>query len=273
MQGFDAEFCRAVAVAVLGRSDAVDFVELNAAERFAAVAGGDVDVLFRNTTHTLTRDAELGVDFGAVTYYDGQQLMAPAGAEFSAASTLDDVDGARVCVANEAVAAKLDAALAPGIAFVPVLVSDPNEGVDRLGSACDLVSTDGTSLHAMSIERGGDFVIFPTTPFTREPLAAVVPEGATRWREVVDWVVHTTVLAAEQDVSSTSLDATLEVALLFDFERSQALRLRPDALRDVIRLVGNYDEIFARTLGASGVEQDGLNRVWTEGGLLYAPRP
>ena len=284
--GFDADFCRAVAAAVLGDADAVEFVPVTAGERFSAVRFGVVDVLFRNTTWTLQRDAVLGqqVDFGPTIFYDGQQFMGSAN-RYATTSTGADIWGARVCV-NEAATSSADRVVEYAASFgTTVEIVNRGDLIDRLlDGTCDLITTDGSLLavrRAAAVNAdeiaAGDLVIFPTTPLSREPLGPAYIQGDTVWADIVNWVVYTTIIAAEKGISSSNIDTIEwdgEAQRLFgaDGELVVSLGLDPDALYQVIKQVGNYDEIFNRNLGPLGLTRGGTaNANHLDGGLIYAP--
>ena len=179
--GFDADYCRAVAAAVLGDANAVSFVALTAAERFTALQTGDVDVLMRNTTWTQSRDTELGLDFGPTTYFDGQQIMARSNDGFSGSSSVGDLDGATVCTNAGTTTEKnmADAADAAGITINLQTFEDFDIVTENfINGACDAVTTDGSALVGRKAQQEGDqsWVIFPPTPISKEPLGPVYPQ-------------------------------------------------------------------------------------------------
>lgn len=283
--GFDADFCRAVAAAVLGDATAVEFVPVSGANRWQAVRSGEVDVMFRNSTHTLTRDAALGelVDFGPALFYDGQQFMG-ASSEWDEASAGSSLDGASVCSTDNARA--IDAATAfaaESSSQIQIVIVDSL--AEAVGDpACDLLTSEGTflaHLRETAIRDGeissADLVIFPAIPITREPLAPVYNEGDTIWADIVDWVVYATIIADEKGVGSANVDTATwdsEAQRLFGAEGEYATRLGldADAFYTVVKQVGNYGEIYDRNLGVIGYSRiGGLNRPASDGGLLYAP--
>lgn len=285
VNGIDADYCRAVAAAVLGDANAVQFTNLTAAERFAAVQAGEVDVLMRNSTWTQSRDTEVGMDFGPTTYYDGQQLMARASDGFSAGSTVPEVDGAVVCTnagtTTETNISELASEL--GINITLNTFEDYNQVMDAfIAGTCDVVTTDGSGLvgrKAQQQPEGEEWVIFPATPISKEPLGPVYAQNDSQWADVVNWTVYATIIADENEVSSANVDAALagdnpEMVRLLggEGELQSAMGLSPDAFYNVISQVGNYDEIFARNLNPVGLDRAGsANARWTEGGLIYAP--
>ena len=287
--GFDADYCRAVAAAITGSADNVQFVALSASQRFTALAAGDVDVLFRNTTWTQSRDTDLGGDFGPTTYYDGQQLMGRASDGFSAASTVGDIDGATVCTSagtttekNVAEAASLEGASFGGINLTTFELFD--DAVDSfISGSCDILTTDGSGLvgrKAVQQPADQDWAIFPATPISKEPLGPMYRQNDSLFADVVNWTVYATIIADEKGVTSAnigSVDAEAEPELgrllgLGDDEIQTKMGLSADAFHNVISQVGNYDEIYSRNLNPVGLVREGsANARWTEGGLIYAP--
>ena len=285
VNGIDADYCRAVAAAVLGDSEAVNFVNLTAAERFAAVQAGEVDVLMRNSTWTQQRDTEAGMDFGPTTYYDGQQLMARAADGFSASSEVPEIDGAVVCTnagtTTETNISELAGEL--GITITVQTFEDYNQVVDAfIAGTCDVITTDGSGLVGRKAQQqpaGEEWVIFPATPISKEPLGPLYAQNDSQWADVVNWVVYATIIADENGATSATVDDALAgdnpetVRLLGGEGQLQTkMGLSADAFYNVISQVGNYDEIFARNLNPVGLERAGsANARWTEGGLIYAP--
>ena len=286
MLGFDADFCRAVAAAILGDSEAVEFVWLTAAERFRVLQEGEIDLLMRHTTWTQHRDSELGLDFGPTTFYDGQQVMARAGDGFTAASTIRNLAGAVVCTNRGPPTAGTMAAAAEeaGIDVIVRTYDDFDQVTDNfISGACDAITTDGVALVGRRVRQQGDqrWVIFPSRPFSREPLGPVYRQDQARFGDVVNWTVYATIIADMHGVTSQNIDSLIdqptlhhEVMRLLGGEREQqsSLGLAADAFYSVIRQVGNYDEIYARNFGPAGLTRDGtLNALWSDGGLIYAP--
>jgi general L-amino acid transport system substrate-binding protein len=280
--GFDVDFCRATAAAVLGDADAVEYRGLNAAERFTALQTGEIDVLIRNTTWTSSRDSEVGANFAPTTFYDGQGFIVR---EASGITDLADFEGTSICVQSgtttELNLADVMAAL--DIEFTPLTFesADQTFGAYEAGQ-CDSVTTDKSGLVSRSslLQNPEDHVILPQT-ISKEPLGPAVLHGDDAWFDVIKWVTFGTIFAEEYGITS---DNVLEVAasaeapvvrrfLGVDGEALQQLGLEQNAMIDMIQQVGNYGEIFARHLGAdSQFNLDrGLNALYTDGGLLYAP--
>lgn len=282
--GFDVDLCRAVAAAVLGDANAVEFNALTAAARFEAVSSGQVDLLSRNTTWTQSRDSDLGLDFGPTTYYDGQQVMGPSDL-FSNESAIADLDGATVCT-NAGTTTELniqEAANAAGIEITLQTFEDFNIVMENFeAGTCDAVTTDGSGLVARKFQAGdagADWVIFPSVPISKEPLGPAWRQGDSNWGDVVTWTVHAMIIAEEQGVTSDNVDDMLadppngEVARLLgaaDDEVQTAMGLPADAFYQVISQVGNYGELYAEHLEPLGLGR-GLNALFSDGGILYAP--
>ena len=285
-RGFDADYCRAVAAAVLGDADAVVFVTLTSAERFAAVQTGAVDVLFRTSTHTQTRDGHLGVDFGPVIYYDGQRLMARVVDGYTASSTVTDIDGAVVCTNAGTTTERniVDAAAATGVEITLATFEDHDIVMENfVAGACDIVTGDGSGLVGRKNTAEPDdqkWVIFPPAPISKEPLAPVYAQGDPAFGDVIDWVVYATIIADEKGITTGNVnamaadppDAESQRLLGGEGELQTGMGLAPDAFHQVIRQVGNYNEIFERHLVPVGLAREGSpNASWRDGGLIYAP--
>ncbi len=285
--GFDADYCRAVAAALFGDADAVVFTPLTAAERFTAVQTGEVDVLMRNTTWTQSRDTEVGMDFGPTTYYDGQQLMAREADGFSGGSQVADIAGAVVCTNAGTTTEQniADAAEAAGVSIQLTTFEDFDQVTENfINGACDIITTDGSALVGRKANQqpaGENWVIFPATPISKEPLGPTYGQNQSRFADVVNWTVYATVIADEKGITSANVadmaanPPDAEAARLLgaaDDEQQSNMGLAPDAFYQVIAQVGNYDEIYSRHLNPVGLTREGsANAGWLDGGLIYAP--
>ncbi len=291
--GFDADYCRAVAAAILGDATALEFVPLTASERFTALASGDVDVLFRNTTWTQSRDTTLGGDFGPTTYYDGQQLMGRVADGFSAASSVSDVDGAVVCTnagttteKNIAEAATLEGANFGGITLQTF--EDFNQVTDAfIAGTCDIITTDGSGLVGRRAvnDMFDDWAIFPATPISKEPLGPMYRQNDSVFADVVDWTVYASIILDELGITSANAQAFVDgyeagvsdpqVGRLLGIDEGElqsSMGLPADAFFQMVLQVGNYDEIFTNNLVPVGLERAGsANAGWQAGGQIYAP--
>lgn len=288
--GIDVDYCRAIAAAVLGDSEAVEFRTLTAAERFAALESGEIDVLVRNTTWTQTRDTDLNQDFVATTFYDGQQIMGnPANLPgLTTEGGFGAIDGAIVCTnAGTTTEQNIkEGAEAAGVSITLQTVENFSEAIDGfIAGTCDIVTTDGSGLfgyRASNVAAGTpgaeDWVIFPEAPISKEPLGPLVRENDSTWFDVVQWTVFATFAAEELGVNSGNVDAMMEGGgeagrlLGGEGEIQTAMGLSADAFANVIKSVGNYGEIYERNLGPIGIVREGsYNMQWYDGGLIYSP--
>ena len=284
--GVDADYCRTVAAAVLGDAGALEFVSLTTGERFVALQTGHIDVLFRSTTWTQSRDSEVGLDFGPTIYYDGQQLMARAADGFSPSSELADITGAVVCALSGTTTEKnvSDAAEVAGIDITVNTFEDFDIVTTNFTQgACDVVTADGSALAGRKAKQQPDdqeWVIFPAKPISKEPLAPVYAQNDSRFADVINWVVYATIIADEKGITQDNIDAMVadppdaEAARLLgvEGELQTAMGLAPDAFYQAIKQVGNYNDIFERHLVPVGLSRQGsANAGWRDGGLIYAP--
>jgi general L-amino acid transport system substrate-binding protein len=290
--GFDSDYCRAIAAAVLGDASAVEYTPLTAAQRFEALKNNEIDVLIRNTTWTQSRDTDIGIDFAPTTYFDGQQLMGNPETLtlLTPDSGFEAIDGATVCTNAGTTTEKniTEGALVAGVEITLETVEQFPEAMDKFkAGTCDLVTTDGSGLYgnrsaeiAAGTPGAENWVIFPAAPISKEPLGPSVRQNDSKWEVVIDWVVYATFIADEAGVTSATVDAdmekTPELARLFgadEGELQSKMGLPKDAFYQTIKQVGNYGEIFDRNLtGPLGLERVGsYNMQWFDGGLIYAP--
>ena len=289
--GFDADYCRAVAAAVFGDATKVEFVGTTAAERFTALANREVDVLFRNTTWTQSRDTEIGGDFGPTTFYDGQQVMGKASFGFSDTSTLEDVDGAKLCTNAGTTTEKniTEGAATVGATITLVTVEEFPQAMEQFRSgACDLVTTDGSGLFGErfaavgSGEIGeGDWAIFPAAPISKEPLGPMYRQNDSEWADVINWTVYAMFIADEKEITKANVAAAIasppdpEAGRLLgvtDDNLQGKMGLSADAFANVISQVGNYNDVYVSNLEQLGFVRAGTpNDQWFRGGLIYAP--
>ncbi len=278
--GFDADYCRAVAAAIFDDPDAVEFRPLSTKERSVALQTGEIDVLIRNTTWTISRDATWG-NFGPTTFYDGQGMMVRAdlGAE-----TLEDLEGASICVQTGTTTELnlTDQMRARGVEFEPVVFEeiDPTYAAYEEGR-CDAVTSDRSQLAARrTVTSDPSAHVILDVVMSKEPLGPVVPHGDDQWFNVVKWVVFGTFQAEELGITSQNIDDFMgsedpvtRRLLGLEGELGKDLGLSDDFVARVVRHVGNYGEIFARNLGPeTPFNMDrGPNELWTNGGLIYAP--
>jgi general L-amino acid transport system substrate-binding protein len=280
--GFDVDLCRAVAAAALGDPEAVEFVPLTAAERGPALQTGEVDLLSRNMTWTSTRDAQWG-NFTIIMFYDGQGFIVPAA---SGITQIEELDGATICVTSGTTTELnlADAFRQRGLNFTPVVFEDTATVYSTYeNGGCDAATSDKSQLAAIQsgFANPDDHVILDIT-ISKEPLTPAVPSGDDQWFDIVKTVMYVLINAEELDVTSKNVDEMLnsdniEVRRLLGVEGEfgQAdLGLDADFAADVIRAVGNYGEIYDRYMGPEGdafTLDRGLNKLWRDGGLIYAP--
>ncbi|MBE3637399.1 amino acid ABC transporter substrate-binding protein [Mangrovicoccus algicola] len=281
-EGFDVAWCRAVAAAIFGDPEKIEFKPLTTTNRFTALAAGEVDLVVRNTTWTFTRDVDLKLDFVGVNYYDGQGFMVPKELGVTSARELD---GATVCI-QKGTTTELnlsDFFRANNISYEPVPIETNAEAQQQyLAGACDVYTTDASGLAATraSFEAPGDHIILPEI-VSKEPLGPLVRHGDSDWADLVRWV-HNALLAAEElGVTSANIEELSastenpEIARLLGTEGNlgEMLGLSADWAKNAIKAEGNYGEIFEKYIGEGtpiGLAR-GLNAQWTEGGLQYAP--
>ena len=286
MSGFDADFCRALAAAVLGDSTAVEFRALSADQRGPALQAGEVDVLIRNTTWTVSRDTAWGL-FAPTTFYDGQAIM--VNSTLTDAATLEDLDGATVCVQSGTTTELnlADAEARLGVDFDTQVFNEIDPTYQAYEEErCDAVTSDRSQLVARrtAFASPDDHVILDEV-LSKEPLGPVAPLGDDPWFNVVKWVVFATIEAEELGITSENVEDTAASSDNPTVQRflgvtpegtdpfESGLGLEPDWVVDVISQVGNYAEIFERNLGPETPFEleRGQNALWTDGGLLYAP--
>jgi general L-amino acid transport system substrate-binding protein len=280
-RGFDVDFCRAIAAAIFDDASKVRFVPLSAADRFARLQAGVVDVLSRNSTWTLAREAELKLHFAAVTYYDGQGLMVRNALNVMSGLELD---GRRICVQQDTTNALnlSDFFRANRMRHEVVAVASADEGARAYDSGrCDVLTSDISQLHALRLllSRPNDHVVLPDI-ISKEPLGPVVRQGDDQWLGVVRWTHFAMLNAEELGVGAATLTQALqskkpEVMRLVgtDGEHGEQLGLTRDWVVRIIRQVGNYGEVFERNLGIDsklGIPR-GINQLWGSGGIQYAP--
>ena len=285
--GFDIDFCRALAAAVLGDADAVDFVILTAAERFESLARGEIDVLIRNTTWTLSRDADLNATFATTTFYDGQGMMVRVADGFD---SIDDLDGTTICVLQGTTTELNLADRFASLSYTPLTFEEngPLEAAFT-AEACQGWTSDQSQLAARRSaypeDDGGpeSLVIFPEV-FSKEPLGPVTRDDDSQWSDIVNWVVIGMITADEKGITSANLadfvadPGEVETARLLglSFEDGEIfdsnLGIDPGFMQAVIAQVGNYGELYETHIDPLGLPREGSsNASWLDGGLIYAP--
>jgi general L-amino acid transport system substrate-binding protein len=279
--GFDVDICKAIAAAVLGDPEKVKYVPLTAQQRFTALQSGEVDVLSRNTTYTLQRDAELGLNFAPVVFYDGQGFMVPKKLGVKSAKELN---GATICV-QPGTTTELNLAVyfrANNMQFKPLVIEKLDELVSAyLSGRCDALTTDRSGLAGIRTGRTpnpDDHMILPET-ISKEPLAPAVRQGDDQWDDIVRWVVYALIEAEEKGITSQNVDEKVksddpDVKRMLGATpgMGKALGLDEKWAYNAVKAVGNYGQIFERNVGdKSPLKLDrGLNALWTHEGLMYA---
>lgn len=279
--GIDVDLCRAVAAAIFGDADAVKFTPLSAKERFTALSSGEVDVLSRNTTWTMTRDTQLGLNFNAVNFYDGQGMMVPRSLGVSSALELD---GARICT-NTGTTTELnitDFFRANNMGFELVAFEKADEVVAAYGAGrCDVWTTDRSGLagNRLKLPNPEAHVVLPEV-ISKEPLGPAVRQGDDQWLDIFSWTHYLMLNAEELGVSSANVDGmrgsdnpSIKRLLGEEGKFGPELGLRQDWGHQIIKQVGNYGEVYERNVGPNTpLKLDrGVNALWTDGGLQYGP--
>jgi general L-amino acid transport system substrate-binding protein len=277
--GFDVDFCRAVAAAIFNDPTKVKFVPLIAANRFTALQSGEVDVLARNTTWTMSRNTTLGIDFAAVNFYDGQGFIVHK--ELKVSSALE-LNGAAVCV-QQGTTTELNLAdyfRSHQMTLKTVTFATVDEAVKAYDSGrCDAYTTDSSALYGerLQLSNPEDNIVLPEI-ISKEPLSPSVRQGDDVWENVVRWTHHAMVDAEELGVTKANVDAQLkspnpEIRRLLGVEGQfgQSLGLSNDWAYRIIKYIGNYGESFERNVGQGSPLKiaRGLNALWTKGGLQY----
>ena len=282
-EGFDVGVCRAVAAAIFGDPTAVEFVPTTGQTRFTALASGEIDLLARNTTWTMSRDVDLKFEFVGVNYYDGQGFMVPKALGVTSAK---DLDGATVCI-QTGTTTELNLAdffRTNNISYEPVPIETNAEAQQQyLAGACDVYTTDASGLAATraTFEAPGDHVLLPEI-ISKEPLGPLVRHGDNEWGDIARWTLNALVTAEELGVTSANVEELSAAAgdnpevnrlLGTEGELGAMLGLEADWAKNAIMAGGNYGELFENNIGENttiGLAR-GLNAQWTDGGLIYSP--
>lgn len=280
--GIDVDYCRALAAAIFGDATKVEFRPVTAAERFTALQSGEIDVLSRNTTWSLARDTELGGNFTSTTFYDGQGMMVPVD---SGITSLEGLEGGTICVqtgtTTELNLADVMASL--GISYTPAVFEDADSTFGAYAEGrCDAVTTDKSGLvsrRAVLADPAAHVILDVT--MSKEPLGPMVRHGDDQWFDIAQWTVFAMIAAEEYGITSANVDEVKssatnpEILRLLGVEGDMGLKLglSNDWAYNIIKLVGNYEEVYNRSLGPDTPTYipRGLNSLYTDGGLLYAP--
>lgn len=282
-RGFDVDFCRAIAAAVLGDASRVKYKNLTGKTRFTSLRSGEIDVLSRNTTWTFGRDADLQLTFAGVNYYDGQGFMIPKKLGVTSARQLA---GASVCI-QTGTTTELNLAeyfRLNRMTYEAVPVETSNEALTNyLAGRCDVYTTDASGLAAIraATDAPAEHVILPEI-ISKEPLGPVVRQGDDQWADIARWTLNAMIAAEELGITSANVaerargTGNPEIDRLLgkeELQGRQALGLAPDWAVRIVSQVGNYGEVFEKHLGVKtplGIAR-GLNAQWRDGGLMYAP--
>jgi general L-amino acid transport system substrate-binding protein len=281
-QGLDVDTCRAVAAAVLGSGDKVKFVPLNSQQRFTALQSGEIDILSRNSTWTLTRDASLGIVFTGINYYDGQGFMVPRKLKVDSAKKLN---GATVCVQAGTTSEKnvADFFLANGMKYKSV-VFDTAEAIQSafFAGRCQVYTTDMSDLAGARTQtaKPDDYAILPEV-ISKEPLGPAVRRGDDDWFQIVRWSLFALIEAEEAKLTQANVDKMkaeskdpgVQRLLGVTEDTGKLLGLDKEWAYRIVKQVGTYGESFERNMGPKsplGLPR-GVNKLWNQGGLMYAP--
>ena len=280
-KGFDVDFCRATAAAVLGDASKIKAVTSTGKTRFTLLNAGEGDVLWRNTTITFSRDVGVKLRFHGVNYYDGQGFMVKKALGVKSAKELD---GASICI-QTGTTTELNLAdyfHANGMKYEAVTIETNDEARQNYSSGrCDVYTTDASGLSATrsTFSDPENHVVLPEI-ISKEPLGPATRHGDDQWSDIITWVLNATITAEEKGVTSANVDKMKsskdpEVLRLLGVEGSQGeeLGLSKDWAYNIIKSVGNYGEIFERNIGVNtplGIAR-GVNALWTQGGLQYSP--
>ena len=282
-EGFDVGLCRAVAAAIFGDPNAVNFFPTTSQTRFTALASGEVDVLIRNSTYTYSRDTDLKFDWAGVNYYDGQGFLAPKALGVTSAKELD---GATVCI-QTGTTTELNLAdffRVNNITYEPVPVATDAEAQQQyLAGACDVFTTDASGLASTraTFENPEDHILLPEI-ISKEPLGPLVRHGDNEWGDIIRWTLNALVTAEELGITSANVremaaapgtNPEINRLLGTEGEMGAMMGLPADWAVNAIAAGGNYGELFEKNIGENtpiGLAR-GLNALWTQGGLQYSP--
>lgn len=279
--GLDVDVCKAVAAALFNDPNAVEYRNLDSTERFTALTGGEVDMLSRNTTWTLSRDTSVGLEFAPTTFYDGQGMMVR---QDSGIQSLKDLEGKSICVETGTTTELnlTDKMRQAGATFNPVTFQDANAAYAAYSEGrCQGMTSDKSQLIARrsTLPNPSEHVLLDVT-MSKEPLGPVTPNNDSGWFDTVKWVTYALIEAEELGITQANVDAqkasedpTIQRFLGMEGDLGEGLGLSNDFAYRVIKNVGNYGEVYERNLGqGSQFKLDrGQNDLWTRGGLLYSP--
>jgi general L-amino acid transport system substrate-binding protein len=279
MRGLDADTCRAVTAATLGDVGKVKFVATTTQNRFTALQSGEVDLLSRSTTWTLGREANLGLEFAWVNYYDGTGFLVK---KTTSVKSAKELDGAAICVqpGTSTELAINDYFRLNTIKFTPILIADQSEVQSAfLSGRCDAYSSDASALATFRFSQGpkADELILLPDIISKEPLGVMVRKGDDKWFDIIRWTFIAMITAEEKGITSTNIDSFANTAdpdirrlLGLEGDMGKALGLDNKWAYNVIKQVGNFAEMWDRNITPMGVPRT-INNIWSKGGLQYAP--
>jgi general L-amino acid transport system substrate-binding protein len=280
-KGLDVDTARAISAAIFGDADKIKYTPLTAKTRFTALQSGEVDVLTRNATQTLSRDTDLGLDFAQVNFYDGQGFLVPKQLGVNSATELD---GASVCVLPGTTTEQnvADYFRVKNMKMNPVVIENTAELAKAFfAGRCDCMTSDASQLAGIRAvaPNPADYVILPEI-ISKEPLAPAVRHGDNQWKDIVNYSVLALIEAEELGITSANVDEMLNSTdpkiqrfLGVTPGNGKALGLDEKWAYNIIKQVGNYAEVFERNVGVDTplMIERGLNALWTNGGLMYSP--
>ncbi len=279
MRGLDADSCRIVAAAALGDASKVKFVVTTTQNRFTALQSGEVDMLSRSTTWTLSREGNLGLMFAWINYFDGTGFLVKKSAGIKSAK---EMDGATICVqpGTSTELAIADYYRVNNMKFTPILIQDINEIQGAfLSGRCDAYSTDASALATFRFSQGpkADDLVLLSDIISKEPLGVMVRKGDDKWFDLVRWSFVAALTAEENGVTSKNIDTfadskipDIRRLLGLEGELGKALGVDQKWAYNIVKQVGNFAEIWDRNITPMGVPR-GINNLWNKGGLQYAP--
>jgi general L-amino acid transport system substrate-binding protein len=279
--GIDVDICRAVAAALFDNPNAIEYRNLNAKERFTALQTGEVDLLSRNTTWTLSRDTSVGLNFAPVVFYDGQGIMVRKN---SGIKSLVDLKNKAICTQTGTTTEQnlADQMRKRGITYKPVVFEDINITFATYDEGrCDAITADRSALASrrMTLPKPDDNLILDEV-LSSEPLAPAVAQGDSQWNNIIKWVVYSLIKAEELGINSQNIgqftnsnDPEIKRLLGAEGNLGAGIGLTNDFAARIIKHVGNYGEIYDRNLGTKTKLNlpRGQNQLYTKGGLLYSP--
>jgi general L-amino acid transport system substrate-binding protein len=279
MRGLDADGCRIVAAAILGDADKVRFINTTATNRFTALQSGEVDMLVRNTTWTLGREASLGLEFASINFYDGTGFMVKTA---SGVTSVRGLDGATVCVQPGSTTELnlTDYFRIHNMRFSPLVIENLEElRAAFINGRCDAFTTDASSLASFRYAQGPNAGLYTVLPeiISKEPLGGVVRKGDFKFFDVVRWAHFAQLTAEELGITSKNIDnfrdsSNPEVQRFMGAtgDLGASLGLQPDWAVKIVKQVGNFAEMWDRNITPMGVQR-GMNNLWNNGGIQYAP--